>query len=155
MWVLERRALKRQFKTRNPRRKPFHLRVNFLNFQQNLQRPWQIPDFFENKRKAGQSPEMTRLAAQHHADIGNRRTVEPRHIIGRGTRIVAFGKFRRMIHQRGQVDPLFVEHKRALPDLLKNVLRPGDILITQGAGDVGGIALALAGADLKLDEVTL
>ncbi len=59
------------------------------------------------------------------------------------------------IRQRGQVDPLFVEHKRALPSLLNNVLRPGDILITQGAGDVGGIALSLAGADLKLSEVAL
>jgi UDP-N-acetylmuramate--alanine ligase len=35
------------------------------------------------------------------------------------------------------------------------VLRPDDILITQGAGDVGGIALALAEAALKLDEVSL
>ncbi|WP_239495326.1 UDP-N-acetylmuramate--L-alanine ligase [Salinicola halophilus] len=59
------------------------------------------------------------------------------------------------IRQRGQVDPLFVEEKGALPDLLARVLRPGDILITQGAGDVGGIAQRLAASQLRLDEVEL
>jgi len=59
------------------------------------------------------------------------------------------------IRQRGDVDPLFVEHKQELPGLLANVLRPGDILITQGAGDIGGISLSLANAELDLDEVTL
>lgn len=59
------------------------------------------------------------------------------------------------IRQRGDVDPLFVEHKHELPALLANVLRPGDILITQGAGDVGGISLSLAQAQLAMDEVDL
>ncbi|WP_252107683.1 MULTISPECIES: UDP-N-acetylmuramate--L-alanine ligase [unclassified Halomonas] len=59
------------------------------------------------------------------------------------------------IRQRGEVDPLFVEHKQELAALLKRVLRPDDILITQGAGDVGGISLALAKAGLALDEVEL
>lgn len=59
------------------------------------------------------------------------------------------------IRQRGQVDPLFVEDKAALPEMLSRVLRPGDILITQGAGDVGGIALRLANSRLDLDEVIL
>ncbi|WP_416140839.1 UDP-N-acetylmuramate--L-alanine ligase [Halomonas sp. HK25] len=59
------------------------------------------------------------------------------------------------IRQRGQVDPLFVQEKGELPGLLARVLRPDDILITQGAGDVGGISLALAEAALALDEVTL
>lgn len=59
------------------------------------------------------------------------------------------------IRQRGLVDPMFVEDKAALPDMLSHVLRPDDILITQGAGDVGGIALKLAGSGLDLDEVTL
>jgi UDP-N-acetylmuramate--alanine ligase len=59
------------------------------------------------------------------------------------------------IRQRGEVDPLFVEHKQELPALLNNVLRPGDILITQGAGDVGGISLRLAQAKLEMDEVAL
>ena len=59
------------------------------------------------------------------------------------------------IRQRGEVDPLFVEHKHELPTLLANVLRPGDILITQGAGDVGGISLCLAQAQLVMNEVEL
>ncbi|MFC3292580.1 UDP-N-acetylmuramate--L-alanine ligase [Modicisalibacter luteus] len=59
------------------------------------------------------------------------------------------------IRQRGQVDPIFVEHKDELPRLLAHVLRDGDILITQGAGDVGGIAISLAASRLRLDEVEL
>ncbi|GEK71708.1 UDP-N-acetylmuramate--L-alanine ligase [Halomonas halophila] len=59
------------------------------------------------------------------------------------------------IRQRGEVDPIFVQDKAELPGLLAKVLRPGDILITQGAGDVGGIAQRLADARLALDEVTL
>ncbi|WP_133482637.1 MULTISPECIES: UDP-N-acetylmuramate--L-alanine ligase [Halomonas] len=59
------------------------------------------------------------------------------------------------IRQRGAVDPIFVQDKRELPELLARVLRPGDILITQGAGDVGGIAQHLADAALVLDEVRL
>lgn len=59
------------------------------------------------------------------------------------------------IRQRGQVDPLFVEDKHALPQLLHNVLRDGDILITQGAGDVGSISVALANSALDMDKVTL
>lgn len=58
------------------------------------------------------------------------------------------------IRQRGDIDPLFVESKQELPGILHNVLRPGDILITQGAGDIGGIAQSLAQAQLSLDEVS-
>lgn len=59
------------------------------------------------------------------------------------------------IRQRGDIDPLFAEGKQELPGILQNVLRPGDILITQGAGDIGGISQSLAQAQLKLDEVSL
>lgn len=59
------------------------------------------------------------------------------------------------IRQRGQVDPLFVESKQELPALLSRVLRPDDILITQGAGDIGGISLRLAGCRLHLDGMEL
>ncbi|MGM0614420.1 MAG: UDP-N-acetylmuramate--L-alanine ligase [Pseudomonadota bacterium] len=58
------------------------------------------------------------------------------------------------IRQRGEIDPLFVESKQELPGILQNVLRPGDILITQGAGDIGGIAQSLAKAQLMLGEVS-
>jgi UDP-N-acetylmuramate--alanine ligase len=59
------------------------------------------------------------------------------------------------IRQRGEVDPIFVQHKSELPGLLARVLKPGDILITQGAGDVGGIAQQLADAELNFEEVEL
>jgi UDP-N-acetylmuramate--alanine ligase len=59
------------------------------------------------------------------------------------------------IRQRGEVDPIFVQDKSELPKLLARVLRPNDILITQGAGDVGGISLSLAEAALQLDKVAL
>ena len=59
------------------------------------------------------------------------------------------------IRQRGELDPIFVQDKAELPGLLAKVLLPGDILITQGAGDVGGISQHLATACLKLDEVAL
>ncbi|MDW5378665.1 UDP-N-acetylmuramate--L-alanine ligase [Halomonas sp. HP20-15] len=59
------------------------------------------------------------------------------------------------IRQRGEVDPLFVESKHELPKLLGNVLHDGDILITQGAGDIGGIAVALAAGRLRMEEIAL
>ncbi|MGO2133144.1 MAG: UDP-N-acetylmuramate--L-alanine ligase, partial [Halomonas sp.] len=59
------------------------------------------------------------------------------------------------IRQRGEMDPIFVQDKSELPGLLKRVLKPGDLLITQGAGDVGSIAQQLADSGLNFDEVAL
>lgn len=59
------------------------------------------------------------------------------------------------IRQRGEMDPIFVQDKSELPGLLKRVLKPGDLLITQGAGDVGSIAQQLADSGLNFDEVEL
>lgn len=50
----------------------------------------------------------------------------------------------RNIRNRGRVDPIFVEHSQALPAALQGVLREGDILLTQGAGDIGSVASKLA-----------
>lgn len=52
----------------------------------------------------------------------------------------------RSIRLRGQIDPLYVERDADLMPLLKAVLQPGDILLTQGAGDIGGLAPQLAEA---------
>ncbi len=52
----------------------------------------------------------------------------------------------RSIRQRGQVDPIYVERDADVMPLLEAVLRPGDILLAQGAGDIGGLALQLASA---------
>jgi UDP-N-acetylmuramate--alanine ligase len=56
----------------------------------------------------------------------------------------------RNIRQRGKVDPIFIETKEGLPQVLQTVLQEGDILLTQGAGDIGGIAAHLAASKLNL-----
>ena len=52
----------------------------------------------------------------------------------------------RSIRQRGQIDPIYVERDADVMPLLEAVLQPGDILLTQGAGDIGGLAHQLADA---------
>lgn len=55
----------------------------------------------------------------------------------------------RSIRLRGQVEPIFVEGIEAVPGVIKDIVRPGDIVITQGAGTVGGLAAELAKRELK------
>ncbi|WP_339616415.1 UDP-N-acetylmuramate--L-alanine ligase [uncultured Gilvimarinus sp.] len=50
----------------------------------------------------------------------------------------------RSIRNRGQVDPIFVEGIDGVPAVVKDIVRPGDIVITQGAGNVGALAIELA-----------
>ena len=47
------------------------------------------------------------------------------------------------LRQRGQVEPIYVDDPAKLPALLGKVLRNGDLLITQGAGNVSAIARQL------------
>jgi len=49
----------------------------------------------------------------------------------------------RAIRSRGKVEPVFVETVEALPEALAAVLRPDDLLVTFGAGSIGGIAARL------------
>lgn len=49
----------------------------------------------------------------------------------------------RSIRGRGRVDPIFIERGFDVNPVLKDILRPGDILITQGAGSVGVLSLQL------------
>ncbi len=49
----------------------------------------------------------------------------------------------RAIRNRGQVDPIFVEDINDVPQQLENVLQDGDLLLTLGAGSVGGLANAI------------
>jgi len=44
------------------------------------------------------------------------------------------------IRQRGQLDPIYIERGVELAPLVKPLLRAGDILLCQGAGDIGGLA---------------
>ena len=48
------------------------------------------------------------------------------------------------IRQRGKVDPVFIERDESLEAPLKNILRPGDLLLLQGAGDIGSLAQILS-----------
>lgn len=50
----------------------------------------------------------------------------------------------RTIRTRGLVDPIFVEGTEAVPAVVKDIVQPGDIVITQGAGNVGNLAVELA-----------
>jgi len=57
----------------------------------------------------------------------------------------------RSIRQRGQLDPIFVERGEDIRTVLSQVLQDGDLLVTQGAGDVGAVAGQLAGAGLIVE----
>jgi UDP-N-acetylmuramate--alanine ligase len=49
----------------------------------------------------------------------------------------------RAIRIRGQVDPVFVENLDDLPKILAGIVRPNDVVLTLGAGNVGRIAAQL------------
>ncbi len=49
----------------------------------------------------------------------------------------------RAIRSRGKVEPVFVESVEKLPEALAAVLRDGDLLVTFGAGSIGGMAARL------------
>lgn len=55
----------------------------------------------------------------------------------------------RSIRQRAQLDPIFVERGADVGKLLKNILKSGDLLLTQGAGDVGAVSMDLAQRHLE------
>ena len=50
----------------------------------------------------------------------------------------------RSIRQRGQIEPVYVSDVDKLPELLANLLEQDDMLITQGAGNIGAVAKTLA-----------
>ncbi len=49
----------------------------------------------------------------------------------------------RAIRLRGQVDPVFVEDWEDLPQILAGIVKPDDVILTMGAGNVGQIATQL------------
>lgn len=49
----------------------------------------------------------------------------------------------RAIRLRGQVDPIFVEDRSEVPELLRTVVREDDLVLTLGAGDVGQLSAEL------------
>ncbi|MBU2885403.1 UDP-N-acetylmuramate--L-alanine ligase [Gilvimarinus agarilyticus] len=50
----------------------------------------------------------------------------------------------RSIRNRGLIDPIFVEGVDGVPAVIQDVVQAGDIVITQGAGNVGALAVELA-----------
>ncbi|NHO65081.1 UDP-N-acetylmuramate--L-alanine ligase [Aestuariicella hydrocarbonica] len=55
----------------------------------------------------------------------------------------------RTIRGRGQIEPIFVEGIDGVPEVLADIVQPGDIVLTQGAGNVGMLAIELAKRELK------
>tara|TARA_R110001592_G_scaffold363371_1_gene685655 strand:- start:275731 stop:277170 length:1440 start_codon:yes stop_codon:yes gene_type:complete len=53
----------------------------------------------------------------------------------------------RSIRQRGQLDPIFVEQVEDVPAVLSGIVEEGDVVITQGAGNIGRLAQDLAAMD--------
>jgi UDP-N-acetylmuramate--alanine ligase len=49
----------------------------------------------------------------------------------------------RAVRMRGKLDPVFVEDPHALVETLNNIIREGDVIVMQGAGNVGALAAAL------------
>jgi UDP-N-acetylmuramate--alanine ligase len=52
----------------------------------------------------------------------------------------------RAVRGRGRVDPVFVEDVETLPKVLNDLLWPGDVLLTLGAGSIGTVAANLPDA---------
>lgn len=59
----------------------------------------------------------------------------------------------RTIRSRGKLDPIFVPAIADLPSVLANVIQDGDLVLTQGAGDIGKIAKQLAGFELNIEAM--
>ncbi|UTW46715.1 UDP-N-acetylmuramate--L-alanine ligase [bacterium SCSIO 12696] len=55
----------------------------------------------------------------------------------------------RSIRQRGLVDPIYADGIDAVPDIVRDIVQPGDIVITQGAGSVGKLVKMLAERKLQ------
>lgn len=67
-------------------------------------------------------------------------------IVGADSRTLA-----RSLRVRGHVEPIVIDPQDSqLPEILKNLLQPNDLLLTQGAGNVGAVSVELAQHKLYL-----
>ncbi|MGL4206412.1 MAG: UDP-N-acetylmuramate--L-alanine ligase [Aeromonadaceae bacterium] len=57
----------------------------------------------------------------------------------------------RSIRQRGQLDPIFVATPAEVPAVLAGLIKEGDLVLTQGAGNVGALARTLAEMKLNIE----
>jgi len=53
------------------------------------------------------------------------------------------------IRKRGRIEPVFVKEVKDVSQLLREVMKAGDVVLTQGAGNVGAIAAELAANKLR------
>mgnify|MGYP001942288248 FL=1 len=60
----------------------------------------------------------------------------------------------RSIRQRGQIEPVYVSNVEILPELLAAQLQDNDMVITQGAGNIGAIARSLSNNPILLQGET-
>lgn len=51
----------------------------------------------------------------------------------------------RAVRVLGKVEPIFVELIADFPDAIRNAVKEGDVVVTMGAGSIGGVASLLAG----------
>ncbi len=57
------------------------------------------------------------------------------------------------IRSRGRVDPIFVPDKNQLYEVLSGILKDNDVLLMQGAGDIGALAQELANNATKFPRL--
>ncbi len=50
----------------------------------------------------------------------------------------------RAVRVAGRVEPVFVETVAELPEAIRTIVRPGDVVLTMGAGSIGAVAAQLA-----------
>ncbi|WP_028111514.1 UDP-N-acetylmuramate--L-alanine ligase [Ferrimonas kyonanensis] len=59
----------------------------------------------------------------------------------------------RSIRGRGKVDPIYVASPQALPGVLADLIQDGDVVMTQGAGNIGALAKQLGAMKLSIDAM--
>lgn len=57
------------------------------------------------------------------------------------------------IRQRGILDPIYVAKPDDVPSILASIVKPGDIVLTQGAGNITSVAKKLAELKLNLNNM--
>lgn len=59
----------------------------------------------------------------------------------------------RSIRLRGKVEPCFVATPSQIPSILADIVKDGDIVLTQGAGNIGKVAKQLASLELNIAKM--
>ena len=57
------------------------------------------------------------------------------------------------IRQRNVIDPIFVAKPEQLPNQLAHVLQDGDVVITQGAGNINSVIKTLIECEMKIAKL--